>query len=1816
MKLKTVLLAIGLLAGPAWAEIRTIVTFPGGSNSAVQFNKNGTFSGDQEYFSYSTSTKVLSVRQIQASTVTLNGVTYTWPTSQIGGRYLRVDGSGGLSWETPTNFSISSGVALGVMDGGVYISTPATSDINFSGTQFIVSLVGNTTAFVGLDPSSVTLLGALVANNPLTLSGSTFGVNAASMTLRGPDPSLGGDLTGTISNAAVTDDSHNHTTTSISGLDISADTNLTISDPITLTNDTVGIDKSSATLLGPSIDSSELPANGYDGTYVKVAGDAMTGQLTVRGSSITATGANGIRATYLISGGSLAARNLSNTLVAVDSNGVLISTTVTSGSGGASTLAISTSNVIVSSPTPQLNFNGSQVTASVSGGTTTITLSPSSVTLFGANVVRLNAPSQQTGALWVTSGTVSGAMVVGTMTVNGVASIGDALTVAGGITPSDLTANQFVITNGSKKLISMPLTPLPEGSSNYVQVDRPSQQSGAFNITSGTLNGPFTINITTAPPGTNRTMKMNSYFSVETSTSFPGDIASTLWNVIIPTASFQSTFVINAATATGTVNRQVALTMNPQSSQASLSVGQSGVTLGASDAVLNYGSSNKFIADVNGTYALVIDSFMVLGPGASGSSLGLRGGNNGSTWFSLYASTNMTQNTRYTVPNTYPSGTQALCSDANGNMSFGCVTGGGGGASTLETLFGTARSSPTATLRGAVGQFLGSVTSSTMTITLDPSSVTLQGNNPFAASMLTNAILNQSSHQSNAVFNISSGTVLTQLNLGEYGSSNRDSNTPLTLVTRHDPTTSAAAQGIYSEYNRFMGGGNAAAGINMSAIRGIFVSTSAGANILADGTGVHGQAIDAFDDLDGVLEGVQSYVQGRGTALHYMGSYNRAKWASARVAGTTSTITGGYFEASVSSSDFTTARTTGTKRTIWLGQGVGGGAPGQSHSLYNEELDPTYFRGYVGIGTKLPAYSLDVQDPSGQRILYGLSFGTATGNGAGITNLNGSNIASGQVSSTVLPSTISYTTKDETISGVKTDTSSRTVTAAGGLAVTYETKTGSLTVTGGGDWPTFTPTADNLDYRMAGSSGSVTVGHLAIYSSTSGALIDGGVVPSGGGSGSSTLAIATGTLNGFALPTSSPTAAINFSSDAFKVSLTGSATAFVTPNFSSITAMGGTFNGANQLVKLDGSGNLPALNGSALTNLNGSNITSGMVDSSVLPSTISYTTKKETFTGGKTHASSMTVNSSVYISTSVDASGQGIVFDSPLKSVYSITQTSNAVISAGFFSCTNNDTTALFTGQSGHIPCVFGLFQDLATSNNIGYGLEGRTNALGQASEYAGALALGTHKGAYTGTLSGLIVRTEMYASDGSTPLSTGTMRQLWIKDPVGSGLDAGRTHSLFNESTKPSYSSASFIIGGDTVPISDNALYVNSRNQTGTFPAVVFRSGVSSRYFWQGLGRTGTEASIVVPASNNAFMTGTNAGDFGLRADGATNKVVIGAGSGQATLYVNQGSATVNGAMTVTASSLAVNGVYMVWPSSGTIGAFLRYVSSNTLAWDMAPAGAGGTPSGTSNNVQYNSNGSFAGASGFNIWPSSIAVSDTYATYTSTLNVSSSFTVTGLSELVLNKTAITFSTMTHDSSVPNEGETYNGATQQALVTKISGATQTINGTIFTLTDSSANFNTANAVDMLGTGINGNGVSTTGLTLPANFWTPGKTVYIVMTGTFTTTSTPAIVSSITLGGTLIVSTNNVQNVATGGQSYWELTLMLTCRSTGASGKIWGSGKMRLNNTRTAVTNMTLLDQGNTVNTTAAQQLRILMKWGTANTSNNITATNAFIEVKN
>lgn len=450
---------LSALAPVARAEITSIATYPAGSNREIQFNQNKRFGADSD-LTYSTATNRLSVPSLTFTDANINSIAYTFPASQTGGYFLRTNGGGGLSWELAvTSVTTSTGIALAVFDGATQISSP-TLNMVFNGPQFIVTLTGTATAQIAVDPSSVTVMGPLTVTAPILLSGSNFSLDTTSVTLLGADPAVGGDLTGTISNAQVIDDSHNHTGNTISALDISQDTNLAADPPIILSNDTVSIDKSSVTLLGPTID----------------LGTEVTGTLDISDrTNLAAT--DGVRLTndtVSVSSVSLSTQVVNNLPVANLNSGTGASgstfwrgdgTWATPGAGAS--MAVATGSAagftgVISSPTLVINFSSSQFVGALTGSATAfMSLNASSVTLQGQNVIRLQSTLQSGATFFVSSATVSGQLRADDLILVDDLTVGDDTIMTGdlavngaGITAANLTANRCVETNGSKRLIS------------------------------------------------------------------------------------------------------------------------------------------------------------------------------------------------------------------------------------------------------------------------------------------------------------------------------------------------------------------------------------------------------------------------------------------------------------------------------------------------------------------------------------------------------------------------------------------------------------------------------------------------------------------------------------------------------------------------------------------------------------------------------------------------------------------------------------------------------------------------------------------------------------------------------------------------------------------------------------------------------------------------------------------------------------------------------------------------------------------------------------------------------------------------------------------------------------------------------------------------------------------------------------------------------------------------------------------------------------------------------------------------------------------
>lgn len=171
---------------------------------------------------------------------------------------------------------------------------------------------------------------------------------------------------------------------------------------------------------------------------------------------------------------------------------------------------------------------------------------------------------------------------------------------------------------------------------------------------------------------------------------------------------------------------------------------------------------------------------------------------------------------------------------------------------------------------------------------------------------------------------------------------------------------------------------------------------------------------------------------------------------------------------------------------------------------------------------------------------------------------------------------------------------------------------------------------------------------------------------------------------------------------------------------------------------------------------------------------------------------------------------------------------------------------------------------------------------------------------------------------------------------------------------------------------------------------------------------------------------------------------------------------------------------------------------------------------------------------------------------------------------------------------------------------------QYVGGRIFAGTTSTATGNVTVDTSVFPTG---NGTRT----LPANFFTSGKTIRVELKGVYTSvlTTTGATVT-VKLGATTIatVSTTALANAVTNGQ--WEGELDITCYTTGATGTVTCNGRVSylIGMTSVAFGELTNAGATTTIDTTASQVLDIVVKFNSSQATQDIKTQTATIEVLN
>lgn len=195
--------------------------------------------------------------------------------------------------------------------------------------------------------------------------------------------------------------------------------------------------------------------------------------------------------------------------------------------------------------------------------------------------------------------------------------------------------------------------------------------------------------------------------------------------------------------------------------------------------------------------------------------------------------------------------------------------------------------------------------------------------------------------------------------------------------------------------------------------------------------------------------------------------------------------------------------------------------------------------------------------------------------------------------------------------------------------------------------------------------------------------------------------------------------------------------------------------------------------------------------------------------------------------------------------------------------------------------------------------------------------------------------------------------------------------------------------------------------------------------------------------------------------------------------------------------------------------------------------------------------------------------------------------------------------------TTPVSGDIWHDSTQKALIKSVAGVKQTTPGVLYTSTADGTIGNSTTETTVIGTGVGTK-------TLPANFFVAGKTIRVRVFGYYSTKAAP--VGTFTLRcklGSTAIETVTPTLTASMTSRQWSCEFLITCRTTGVSGTVYGQGELRLfTAAATVVGNEALSTATTTIDTTASQTVEVTAQWGTANASNTITGTNAIIEVLN
>lgn len=194
--------------------------------------------------------------------------------------------------------------------------------------------------------------------------------------------------------------------------------------------------------------------------------------------------------------------------------------------------------------------------------------------------------------------------------------------------------------------------------------------------------------------------------------------------------------------------------------------------------------------------------------------------------------------------------------------------------------------------------------------------------------------------------------------------------------------------------------------------------------------------------------------------------------------------------------------------------------------------------------------------------------------------------------------------------------------------------------------------------------------------------------------------------------------------------------------------------------------------------------------------------------------------------------------------------------------------------------------------------------------------------------------------------------------------------------------------------------------------------------------------------------------------------------------------------------------------------------------------------------------------------------------------------------------------------TTPNDGDVWNETVQKQLVYNAGSNLFYNRAGIFLGTADGTVTNTTTPTTMFGTGVGTK-------TIAANSLTPGKTINILMGGTYAaTTIVPNLVITVKISSVTVATATITNLQGTTANTVFQLNMMLQVRTAGVSGTVTGNGNMNYSTGLLARGFAPLSTQATPVviDTTSAQAIDVTATWSAASASNTITSTTSTIEI--